>query len=160
MAEAFVKQAGARAPNATSPRHTEILNGYQAGASRFNDWSREALGDLRLISWVFGRINMVWHIDDRFIMPDGVMFGGHIAAVADHVAGLTTMSALDDSADRFRTSRLETNFFRPIMKPIARIEGRAVNVSKTLIHAEADFFNAEEKLAVRISATQVRRRAA
>jgi acyl-coenzyme A thioesterase PaaI-like protein len=64
---------------------------------------------------------------------------------------------LTESGERFRTSKLETNFFRPVIKPHARIEGRVVNSSQTLIHVEADFFNAEDKLAVRINATQVRR---
>ncbi|MBI1366104.1 MAG: hypothetical protein GC153_09145 [Alphaproteobacteria bacterium] len=143
----------------TSERHTDILNGYKAGGSRFNEWVRAELGDIRLIAWEWGRLSMVWNIDDRFVMPDGVMFGGHVAAVADHVAGLVTMSVLADSSERFRTSRLETNFFRPVMKPTARIEARVVNISKSLIHAEADFFNADDKLAVRIAAAQVRRAA-
>ena len=141
----------------TSERHTDILNGYKAGGSRFNEWANAKLGDLQLISWTWGRINMIWNIDDRFVMPDGVMFGGHVASVADHVAGLTTMTALSANEERFRTSKLETNFFRPIMKPLAKIEGRVVNASKTLIHVEADFLNAEEKLSVKISAVQVRR---
>lgn len=102
---------------------------------------------------------MVWEIDDRFVMPDGVMFGGHVASVADHVAGLTAMTALEENDDRFRTSRLETNYFRPVMKPKATIEARIVNTSKSLIHVEADFFNAEGKLAVRIAAVQMKRTA-
>ena len=53
----------------------------------------------------------------------------------------------------------QTNFFRPIMKPSSRIEARVVNVSKTLITAEADFLNADGKLAVRMGAVQVRRKA-
>jgi acyl-coenzyme A thioesterase PaaI-like protein len=93
-------------------------------------------------------------------MPDGVMFGGHVASVADHVAGLVSMSVLAESTERFRTSRLETNFFRPVMKSLIRIEARIVNLSKSLIHAEADFLTPEDKLAVRINAAQVRRAAA
>lgn len=143
----------------TSPRHTDILNGYKAGGSRFNDWAQEKLGDIRLVSWEYGRTSMLWEIDDRFVMPDGVMFGGHVSSVADHVAGLTAMSVLDEETDRFRTSRLETNFFRPVMKPRLIIEGRVANVSKSLIHVEANFLNAEGKLAVRIAAVQVRRKA-
>lgn len=143
---------------ATSPRHTEILNAYQAGESRFYLWAKEHFADLKLLSWSRGRTSMHWTIGDQFVMPDGVVFGGHVAAVADHVAGLLTMTTLDDSADRFRTSRLETNFFRPLMKPSSTIEGRVVNASKTLIHVEADFFNAEGKLAARIVAVQARRR--
>lgn len=141
----------------TSERHTDILNGYKAGGSRFNDWARARLGELNLVSWSWGRISMVWEIDDRFVMPDGVMFGGHVASVADHVAGLATMTVLEDSAERFRTSKLETSFFRPVMAPLVKIEGRVVNASKTLIHVEADFLNTEEKLAARMAAVQVRR---
>ena len=143
----------------TSERHAAILDGYQRGDSRFNQWAEEKLGRLLLTDWAWGRISMRWEIDDRFVMPDGVMFGGHVAAVADHVAGLVTMTALEANEDRFRTSRLETSFFPPVMKPLAIIEGRVVNASKTLIHVEADFLNTEGKLAARIAATQARRTA-
>lgn len=143
----------------TSARHREILDGYKRGDSRFNKWSEEKLGIFRLTHWEWGKLSMVWEIDDRFVMPDGVMFGGHVASVADHVAGLTAMTALEENDDRFRTSRLETNYFRPVMKPKATIEARIVNTSKSLIHVEADFFNAEGKLAVRIAAVQMKRTA-
>ncbi|WDI30332.1 PaaI family thioesterase [Hyphococcus flavus] len=141
----------------TSERHTDILNGYKSGGSRFNEWSREMLGDFTLLKWGWGALSMRWDIDDRFIMPDGVMFGGHIASVADHVAGLVAMTVLTDSKERFRTSRLETNYFRPLTAPVAMIEAKVTNASKTLIHVEADFVNGDEKLAVRINAVQVRR---
>jgi acyl-coenzyme A thioesterase PaaI-like protein len=141
----------------TSARHSAILDAYKAGGSPFNSWAEEKLGRLLLTHWEPGRLAMRWEIDDRFVMPDGVMFGGHVAAVADHVAGLITMTALEANEDRFRTARLETTFFRPVMKPHATIEGRVVNASKTLIHVEADFFNAEGKLAVRIAAAQAKR---
>ncbi len=142
----------------TSERHTGILNAYSEGTSSFNGWMRDRLGDLHLASWEWGAIEMSWIIDDRFIMPDGVMFGGHIASVADHVAGLLSMTVLEEDTERFVTSRLETNYFRPLMKPAARILGRVTNVSRSLIHAEADFLNAEGKLAARIDAVQVRQR--
>jgi len=141
----------------TSERHTDILNAYRDGASKFNLWAQEKLGDVTLTEWGWGSVEMVWEIDDRFVMPDGVMFGGHIASVADHVVGLAAMTVLIDNKERFVTSRLETNYFRPLMKPSARIRARVTNASKTLIHVEADFFNAENKLAARISAVQMRR---
>lgn len=141
----------------TSQRHTDILNGYKAGGSRFNAWAEEKLGHFKLTHWTWASITLRWDIDDRFVMPDGVMFGGHIASVADHVAGLTAMTVLTDNNERFRTSRLETNFFRPLTKPLAVIEGRVTNASRTLIHVEADFLNEESKLAVRMAAVQVRR---
>jgi uncharacterized protein (TIGR00369 family) len=142
----------------TSERHAGILDGYKRGDTRFNAWAEEKLGNFRLNDWAWGRLSIVWEIDDRFVMPDGVMFGGHVAAVADHIAGLVTMSVLEANEDRFRTARLETNFFRPVMKPKALIEARVVNVSQSLIHVEADFLNSEGKLAARIDATQVKRR--
>lgn len=143
----------------TSDRHTEILDGYRRGDGRFNKWCEEKLGTFRLIHWEWGKLSMVWEIDDRFVMPDGVMFGGHVASVADHVAGLAAMTVLEANEDRFRTSRLETNFFRPVMKPKASIEARIVNASKSLIHVEADILNAEGKLAVRVAAVQMKRTA-
>ncbi len=143
----------------TSDRHTEILDGYKRGDSRFNKWSEEKLGTFRLTHWEWGKLSIQWEIDDRFVMPDGVMFGGHVASVADHVAGLAAMTVLEANDDRFRTSRLETNFFRPVMKPKATIEARVVNTSKSLIHVEADIFNAEGKLAARIAAAQMKRTA-
>lgn len=141
----------------TSERHTDILNGYKSGGSRFNEWTHEKLGDISMASWEWGAINLRWDIDDRFVMPDGVMFGGHIASVADHVAGLTAMTVLTENKERFRTSRLETNFFRPLTMPLATIEGRVTNASASLIHVEADFYNDDDKLAVRVHAVQVRR---
>lgn len=45
------------------------------------------------------------------------------------------------------------------MAPLVKIEGRVINASKTLIHVEADFSNAEDKLAVKIAAIQARRQA-
>jgi acyl-coenzyme A thioesterase PaaI-like protein len=141
----------------TSDRHADILNGYKAGGSKFNIWAEEKLGNFALTHWEWGEIKIRWDIDDRFVMPDGVMFGGHIASVADHVAGLTAMTVLTASTERFRTSRLETNYFRPLMMPLALIEGRVTNASKSLIHVEADFYNDDDKLAVRVNAVQVRR---
>ena len=143
----------------TSDRHSEILNGYKRGDSRFNEWAEKKLGTFRLTDWEWGRLSMIWEIDDRFVMPDGVMFGGHIASVADHVTGLVAMTVLETNDDRFRTSRLETTYFRPVMKPRALIEARVVNTSKSLIHAEADFLTAEGKLSARIAAVQMKRTA-
>ncbi len=143
----------------TSARHTEILDGYKRGDSRFNKWAEEKLGVFRLTHWEWGRLSLTWEIDDRFVMPDGVMFGGHVASVADHIAGLAAMTVLETNEERFRTSRLETNFFRPVMKPTATIEARIVNTSKSLIHVDADFLNGEGKLAARVSAVQMKRTA-
>ena len=49
----------------TSERHTDILNGYKAGDSRFNHWAEEKLGALALTDWEWGAIQMRWDIDER-----------------------------------------------------------------------------------------------
>ncbi|MEM8771555.1 MAG: PaaI family thioesterase [Pseudomonadota bacterium] len=141
----------------TSERHTDILNGYKNGGSRYNEWAEKALGLILLEKWEWGALTFRWEIDERFVMPDGVVFGGHIASVADHIASLAAMSVLTDNRERFRTSQLEVNYFRPLMRPRALIEARVTNASKTLIHIEADLYNADDKLAARIYATEVRR---
>ena len=143
----------------TSERHAGILNAYQAMDGPFYRWAADKIGDIRITHWEYGRVSMEWLIDDRMVMPDGVMFGGHVASAADHFVGLVSMSVLEESDERFRTSRLETSFFRPVKRPRVAVEARITNVSRTLIHAEADVFTPEGKPAVRISAVQVRRRA-
>lgn len=144
----------------TSHRHTDLLNAYQALSSPYYGWAKARLGDLRIVEWSFGRLAMSWEIggpgDDGMLLHQGFMFGGHVASVADHVASLVTMTVLPNDGDRFRTSRLETAFFRPVKAPSMSVEARVVNVSRRLIHVEADVRNPEGKLAVRIGATQVR----
>ena len=108
----------------TSERHTRILNDHLEGTSPFRKWVTEGLGDIALLDWSWGQVHLRWTLDDRYIMPDGVMFGGHIAAVADHVTSLGALTVLTMNEERFRTSRLETNFFRPLTKPHADIHVR------------------------------------
>lgn len=142
-----------------SARHTALLNDYKAREGYLYQWFKDRHADLELTDWAPGRLSMIWHVDDRFIFPDGFSFGGQIAFVGDHITSLVTMTALDNEDGRFRTSRLETNFFRPLAKCAARVEGRVVNVSKNLVHVEADIFNQEDKCAVRFTAVQMRRKA-
>ncbi|MEL6507352.1 MAG: PaaI family thioesterase [Pseudomonadota bacterium] len=141
----------------TSARHTAILNSYRDGESAFGDWVKENLGDITLTRWSWGEVHLRWILTKNFIMPDGVMFGGHIAAVADHFVALGAMSVLTHDNERFRTSRLETNFFRPLKEPYADIAVRVTNASKTLIHLEAQFINEAGQLAAMAQAVQVRR---
>lgn len=139
---------------ATSPRHTELLDQMRAGEGGYADWARAKFGDVRLTEWRYGHVKLAWEIPEDWLMFDGVMFGGHVASMADHVLSLVSLSALHDPAERFRTSQLQVQFFRPLMKPNATLEGRLVNRSQRFIHVEADFLNAEGKLAARVSAVQ------
>ncbi|MEM9170223.1 MAG: PaaI family thioesterase [Pseudomonadota bacterium] len=147
---------GAPSARATSERHTDLLNAYKDETSPWFGWARSLFGPMRLTDWSWGRVALDWEMAETLFLPDGVMFGGHVAAAADQIVSLATMTVLPRDVDRFRTSRLETNYFRPVKGERARIDGRVTNLSRTLIHAEADVYCADA-LAVRIFATQVRR---
>lgn len=141
----------------TSSRHSKILNDQVSGVSIYNGWAAEKLGPIKLTAWEWGSAFFQWDVDERWLMPDGVMFGGHVASVGDYVTSGTAMTVLTEDDQRFRTSRLETDFFRPMIKQHVMIEGRVVNVSKSLIHVETQFLNPEKKMIARVSAVQVRR---
>lgn len=159
MAEHLPEPHATPAPAARMPskRHRALLDSYRDGTSIMQGWTREKLGNIILRHWQWGSASLVWDIDDRYIMPDGVVFGGHIAAVADHLVALGAMTVLGDSRERFRTSRLEVNFFRPLTKCQVDIAVSVTNASKSLIHVQADISTPEQKLAARIQAVQVRR---
>jgi len=141
----------------TSKRHSDILNGVMNGDSPYKKWADEQLALISIDRWAWGEIDFSWDIDARHIMPDGVMFGGHVASVADYVTSLAAMTVLTEDNQRFRTSHLSVDYFRPVKRPAAMIRGRVTNVSRSLIHVEADVFNEAEKRLVRMSATEVRR---
>ncbi|MEM6415116.1 MAG: PaaI family thioesterase [Pseudomonadota bacterium] len=144
------------AQGVTSERHTLILNTYKEGAFEFFEWVKDRLGGIHLKDWSWGHAAFHWDIDDRYVIRDDFVFGGHVASIGDHVLATTAMTVLADSKDRFKTSRLETQFFRPVRKPSVQINARVINLSRSMINVEADYINDEGKLAVRVSATQSR----
>ncbi|MGF1543839.1 MAG: PaaI family thioesterase [Parvularculaceae bacterium] len=141
----------------TSARHTKILNDFLAGEGAYAAWANEGLGPQRLVGWSPGALSLEWTIEPDMVLPDGVMFGGRVAAMADHVTSLVAMTALAADDMRFRTSRLDTSFFRPIKQPRIDVAARVVNVSARLIHVEADFLNVDGKICARSCAVQSRR---
>ena len=143
----------------TSARHSKILDAFREGGEGFRTvWGEEALGRLVISDWQWGCVSAEWQVNTRFDIGDGTIFGGLTAAMADSFLGLVAMTVCSQSDDRFRTSHLRTDFFRPMVGPLARLEGRVVNKSRQLIHVETDFLVAG-RLAVRAAATQVQRKA-
>ncbi|MBT6481209.1 MAG: PaaI family thioesterase, partial [Gammaproteobacteria bacterium] len=86
-------------------------------------------------------------------IEDERVFGGWIAALADHIVSMTMASALEDG-EWFTTTELTTRMFRPMQGGIIRIEGRLVNRGRTTGFVEADFFQKNGKLAARASAAK------
>lgn len=144
--------------NRTSARHTAMLDAYREGGKGGRAHWAEILGTLVVKDWDWGRVEADWKVNTGFDIGDGTIFGGLTAAMADSFLGLTTMTVCAEEDDRFRTVHLRTDFFKPIIGPAVRLEGRVVNKSRQLIHVEADFL-ISGRCAARAAATQVRRKA-
>ena len=101
----------------------------------------------------YGRVVYEWPNDGSRDIEDERVFGGWIAALADHIVSMTMASALEDG-EWFTTTELTTRMFRPMQGGIIRIEGRLVNRGRTTGFVEADFFQENGKLAARASAAK------
>ncbi|MEL7028675.1 MAG: PaaI family thioesterase [Pseudomonadota bacterium] len=141
----------------TSQRHAQMLDWLVENPPKFAPMI--ALGAGELSSWSEGVVKARWRINETFRLPDGSMFGGYIAALADQILALATFSVLPEDDDRFRTANLQTNFFRPLTGEWMNVEARVVNVSRRLIHVEGDFMNEDGKVAAHCTAVQSRRKA-
>ncbi len=141
----------------TSDRHAEILDAIVGGAEETFE-KKGAMHHLALTGldgWEYGRCWVTWTIDDRFRNYDGSLFGGYLAAMADRIVSMATMSVLHENDERFRTTQLQTQFWRPIFGKTLKAEGRVANRSRRLIHVEADFFTEEGKIAARSTAVNM-----
>ena len=143
----------------TAERQVKLLNAYQAGEQWAVEWARSAIGRFDILSWSWGEVRLRWTPDEKQLLPDGIMFGGHIAAVADHAGFFGAATVLTEDDEWFRTTRLETNYFRPLTADETEIAVRVTNSAKSLIHVEADILTSDNKLAVRAYIIQQRVRA-
>ena len=101
----------------------------------------------------YGRIVYEWPNDGSRDIQEERVFGGWIAALADHIVSMTMASALEDG-EWFTTTELTTRMFRPMQSGVIRIEGRMINRGRTTGFVEADFFQQNGKLAARASAAK------
>ncbi|MFK7865653.1 MAG: PaaI family thioesterase [Pseudohongiellaceae bacterium] len=101
----------------------------------------------------YGRVLYEWPNDGSRDIQEGRVFGGWIAALADHIVSMTMASGLEDG-EWFTTTELTTRMFRPMQGGIIRVEGRLINRGRTTGFVEADFFNENGKLAAKASAAK------
>jgi len=104
--------------------------------------------------WEPGRVWCEWEADPELFHERDALFGGFIAALADHVLGFPVMSVLEDG-EAFTTSDLRVSFFRPVSRGTLSIEARVVYRGRKMIHVEASFTREDGKLAAMATATQV-----
>ncbi len=105
-------------------------------------------------SWEPGRVTASWKIDPRFYIDRNVLFGGFIAALADHVLALATMTVIEGD-EHFATSDLRTSFFRPVYGEMLAMEAVVVHHSRNMVNVEVSFIRDDGKLAAKSTATQV-----
>ena len=105
-------------------------------------------------SWEPGRVTSSWEIDKRFYIDRDALFGGFIAALADHVLALATMTVIAGD-EHFATSDLRTSFFRPVRGKRLAMEAVVIHHSRNMVNAEVSFTRDDGKLAAKATATQV-----
>jgi uncharacterized protein (TIGR00369 family) len=105
-------------------------------------------------AWEPGRVTATWPVDQRFFNERGVLFGGFLAALSDHILGMATMSVLE-AGEAFTTSDLRTSFFRPVTGGTLKLDARVVHRSRNMVHVEVQFVREDDKLVAKATATQV-----
>ena len=128
--------------NLQEPGVPNLPKGLRALGIRSDLWLKE-IGN--------GYIDYVWPNTGERDIAEGRAFGGWIAALSDHIVSICMHSALKDG-EFFTTQDLQVKYFRPVMHGDVRIEANLVNRSRTTGYVEAEWRNADGKLAVKVLA--------
>jgi uncharacterized protein (TIGR00369 family) len=100
-----------------------------------------------------GFLNVHWDVDPDYANPDGSIYGGWIAAMADNLLYLVSTTVMKDDEDA-STSDLQLIFMRPIKDGRIRIESRVVERSRSMVLCDCLFYLPDGRLAVRATAQQ------
>lgn len=107
----------------------------------------------KLEGWEQGRVWTTWSVDADLTTPMGPVFGGYLAALADHVMACALFTVLEDH-EIFSTSDLHVTFLHPIRSGRIGIEALVTNKGERAASCETRFSNASERLLARATATQ------
>ncbi|MEO1475457.1 MAG: PaaI family thioesterase [Pseudomonadota bacterium] len=98
-----------------------------------------------------GRVKYVWpNSGERDISP-GRAFGGWVAGFSDHIVSICMFSALKEG-EAFTTQDLQVKLFRPVGHGDVTITAEVKNRSRTTGYVEAEWRNADGKLAAKVLA--------
>ncbi len=101
-----------------------------------------------LTRWEPGTVLKEWPLEEVFLNPGGILYGGYLTCLADQMLTFTAMTVLSD-AESMRTSDLQISYFRPVAEGPLKIEGCIVNRSRSHIHIDVSFILLNGKLAAR-----------
>ncbi len=135
-----------------------ILDAVVAGEAPATEYAK-TLRLPRPTGWEPGRVWTVWQVDPAVMTPWGAVFGGYVAALADEIAGMTALSALDEG-QTFGTCELRVSPLRALRQGKIGIEGRVISRGRSTIHVEVAFHREDGTLAAKGSVIQVLSRAA
>lgn len=89
-------------------------------------------------SWLPGLVTCETEFPEALTLTPGVVFGGWIACLVDHFAGLVMLSALPDGCG-FLTSGLRVDYHAPLVPGPVTVETELTSCSSRLAVAEVRF---------------------
>jgi uncharacterized protein (TIGR00369 family) len=113
----------------------------------------EALHLPQIGGWERGKVWTEIKINPDLLNPQGALFGGYIAAVADELLGLAVLSTLEDD-ESVATSSSTMHYFRPMRAGSVEIEALVIHRGSRSAVSEVFFYTQGRKLAAKGSATQ------
>lgn len=107
-----------------------------------------------LDDWGEGWVRKSWAPRPELSLPDGTLFGGYLAALADQVLAFAAMSVAPEDV-AFRTTNLQLHFVRVTSAQPLTIEAHVVAQTRQLITARAEFRRVDGELIAEATAQQL-----
>ncbi|MFI6898669.1 PaaI family thioesterase [Streptomyces sp. NPDC050256] len=125
------------APDGVDTGGRRVLTGLADG-SRTAPPAARTLALPPATSWRPGLVVCETSFDEALTLTPGVVFGGWIACLADHFAGLVMLSAIPDGTG-FLTAGLSVDYHAPLLPGPVRIETELTSCSTRRAVAEIRF---------------------
>ena len=130
----------------------EMLDGTVRGS--FQHPALHRLGLPNFSGWESGRVWGEWDVDPEICNPDGALFGGYLAALADATAGHAVATTLDDE-EGFAIAVLYISYYRSVRGGRLRFEGVVVSRGRQIGHVEVRFTSEAGDVLATARATEV-----
>ena len=109
-------------------------------------------------TWAHGAVALEMHLGPELTLTPGVIFGGYVTCLVDHLASLVLMTVLPD--DTFvLTAEIGADFVGPLVPGAVLIEAAVTRLAKRLALVEITFTQ-NGRVTTRARAEQVIRRGA
>lgn len=99
-----------------------------------------------------GQVVIELEATERHANPQGTLFGGVLAAIADAAMGMAYASILEEG-ETFSTLELKINFLKPVWNARLRALGKIVKGGRTIGLVECDVTDEKQSLVARASST-------